>query len=110
MFGWRAIFIALTIFGALCLLAIHFQLNESHDIQHEPPLRFRVVVRNYLNLFESKTFVGYTLAGGLAIAGMFAYVAGSPFVVTTLYAVILPHFGWAFGFNVIGLAGACQFN
>lgn len=110
MFGWRAIFIALTIFGALCLLAIHFQLNESHDIQYEPPLQFKVVARNYLNLFESRSFVGYTLAGGLAIAGMFAYVAGSPFVVTTLYGVSPAHFGWVFGFNAIGLIGASQLN
>jgi len=110
VFGWRAIFIALTVFGALCLVAIHFQLGESHDIQHEPPLQVKIVARNYLDLFESKSFVGYTLSGGLAIAGMFAYVAGSPFVVTTLYGVSPAHFGWVFGLNAIGLIGASQIN
>jgi DHA1 family bicyclomycin/chloramphenicol resistance-like MFS transporter len=93
-----------------CLVAIHFQLGESHDIQHEPPLQLKVVARNYLDLFESKSFVGYTLSGGLAIAGMFAYVAGSPFVVTTLYGVSSAHFGWVFGLNAIGLIGASQIN
>jgi len=110
LFGWRAIFLVLTIIGSLCFLMIYLRLDESHDTTHEPPLQITVVASNYYRLFASRSFVGYTLSGGLAIAGMFAYVAGSPFIITALYEIPPQHFGLVFGLNAIGLIGASQLN
>ena len=109
-FGWRAIFFLLAAFALACLLAIRFGLAESHDIRHEPPMNLVRVVRGYAGLFANRPFLGYTLSGGLAMAGMFAYIAGSPFVLIQLGGIPAERFGWAFGANALGFVAASQVN
>jgi MFS transporter, DHA1 family, multidrug resistance protein len=109
-FGWRAMFFLLAAFALACLLAIHFGLRESHDIRHEPPLSLGAVLRGYGGLCASRPFLGYSLSGGLAMAGMFAYIAGSPFVLIELGGIPAAHFGWAFGANALGFVAASQLN
>jgi DHA1 family bicyclomycin/chloramphenicol resistance-like MFS transporter len=108
--GWRAIFFLLLAFALACLLAIRFGLAESHDIRHEPPLNGERIARDYASLFASRAFLGYTLSGGLAMAGLFAYIAGSPFVLIQLGGIAPQHFGWAFGINALGFVAASQLN
>lgn len=108
--GWRAIFFLLLAFALACLLAIRFGLQESHDIRHETPLNAPRIARDYAGLFASRAFLGYTLSGGLAMAGMFAYIAGSPFVLIQLGGIAPQHFGWAFGINALGFIAASQLN
>jgi len=108
--GWRGIFCVLALFGAACLLAIRFGLAESHDTRHEPPLKLLTVLGNYAHLLRNKAFLGYALGGGLAMSGMFAYIAGSPFVLINLYGIAPQHYGWFFGVNAFGLIGSSQLN
>lgn len=108
--GWRAIFLLLFAFALACLLAIRFGLPESHSTRHEPPLNALRMARDYASLFASRAFLGYTLSGGLAMAGMFAYIAGSPFVLIQLHGIPPAHFGWAFGINALGFVAASQIN
>lgn len=108
--GWRAIFFLLVAFALAILTALHFGLTESHDTRHEPPLQMMQVMRNYAGLFASRLFIGYSLSGGLAMAGMFAYIAGSPFVLIQLGGIAPEHFGWAFGANAFGFIAASQLN
>lgn len=108
--GWRAIFLVLASFALACLLAVRFGLAESHDVRHEPPLHLGRVVAGYLGLFGNRAFLGYTLSSGFAMAGMFAYIAGSPFVMIQLGGVSQAHFGWFFGANALGFVIASQVN
>jgi DHA1 family bicyclomycin/chloramphenicol resistance-like MFS transporter len=108
--GWRAIFFLLLAFALACLPAIRLGLAESHDIRHEPPLNGERIARDYAGLFASRAFLGYTLSGGLAMAGLFAYIAGSPFVLIQLGGIAPQHFGWAFGINALGFVAASQLN
>ena len=110
LWGWRAIFMVLAAFGALCLVAITFGLSESHSTKHEPPLRLIGVLRNYGLLFRNRAFLGYALGGGLSMSGMFAYIAGSPFVLIDLYGIPPQHYGWFFGANAFGLIASSQLN
>jgi MFS transporter, DHA1 family, multidrug resistance protein len=107
---WRAIFLVLLAFALACLAAIRFGLPESHGIAHEPPLNARRIADDYASLFRSRAFLGYTLSGGLAMAGMFAYIAGSPFVLISLGGIAPENFGWAFGINALGFIVASQLN
>lgn len=107
---WRALFLVLAGFGALCLLAIARGLPETHDTRHEPPLRLRRVAGNYAYLLHQRAFVGYVISAGLARAGMFAYIAGSPFLLIQFYGVAPEHFGWFFGANALALILASQVN
>ncbi|MEW6131925.1 MAG: Bcr/CflA family multidrug efflux MFS transporter [Pseudomonadota bacterium] len=108
--GWREIFLLLALYGAIACLAVYRGLPETHDIRHEPPLRPARVAADYGRLLMSRGFIGYTLAGGLAFAGMFAYIAGSPFVLIQLYGIPAEHFGWVFGANALGFVVASQVN
>ena len=107
--GWQSIFLALSLFSAGCLLAISFGLPESMpaDMPRQP---LSGAFRQYLRLFADRVFIGHALTGGTAIAGMFAYIAGSPFVFIKLYGVPAEHYGWLFGANAAGFILIAQVN
>lgn len=107
--GWQSIFIALALFGALCLLAVALWLPETLA-GDAPAAPLRGAVGEYLRLFADLPFLGYALTGGFAVSGMFAYIAGSPFVFIQLYGVPAEHFGWLFGANALGFILAAQLN
>ncbi|WP_339546547.1 multidrug effflux MFS transporter [Pseudomonas sp. RA_35y_Pfl2_P32] len=107
--GWQSIFIALTAFSALSALAVALGLPESLPA-NQPRQPLSGALRQYGRLLADKIFLGHALTGGIAIAGMFAYIAGSPFVFIKLYGVPPEHFGWLFGINAAGFILVAQLN
>jgi DHA1 family bicyclomycin/chloramphenicol resistance-like MFS transporter len=108
--GWRAIFALLALYGAGSLWAVYRLLPETHDTRHAPPLRLGRVLSDYGHLLASRSLLGYTLVSALAFAGMFAYIAGSPFVLMQLYGIPVEDFGWLFGLNALGFVVLSQVN
>lgn len=109
LYGWQSIFIMLTLFSALSALAVALGLPESLPA-NQPRQPLSGALRQYGRLLSDKIFLGHALTGGIAIAGMFAYIAGSPFVFITLYGVPAEHFGWLFGSNAAGFILVAQIN
>lgn len=107
---WRTIFWALAGFGLLCLLLVSFRLRESHVPAPGAKLRLWPSLVGYGRLLSDRTYMGYALCGGLSLAGMFGYIAGSPYVIIELYGLSSTDYGWIFGANAIGLIGASQVN
>ncbi len=111
-FGWRAIFGILMAFGVSCLIAAASGLRETLPKQarsrHAHPIRG--ALRVYGQLLADRRFNGYALAGGIAQAGLFTYISGSPFVFIKLYGVPEQAYGLFFGVNAIGFIGASQLN
>mgnify|MGYP006167453409 CR=1 FL=1 len=107
--GWQSIFLVLSLFSAACLLAVSLGLPESlpADMPRQP---LSGALRQYLRLLNDRVFLGHALTGGIAIAGMFAYIAGSPFVFIELYGVPAEHYGWLFGSNAAGFVIMAQVN
>ena len=107
--GWQSIFLVLTIFSALVGLAVALGLPESlpAEVPRQP---LSGALRQYARLLSDPVFFGHALTGGIAIAGMFAYIAGSPFVFINLYGVPAEHFGWLFGTNAAGFILVAQVN
>jgi DHA1 family bicyclomycin/chloramphenicol resistance-like MFS transporter len=68
------------------------------------------VLRLYGSLLANRQFMAPVLAGALISAGMFAYIAGSPFVFMAIFGVSPAHFGLFFGSNALGLIAASQIN
>lgn len=107
--GWQSIFLALTGFSALAAVAVALGLPESlPDSVPRQPLSG--ALRQYGRLIADPIYLGHALTGGLAVAGMFAYIAGSPFVFIKLYGVPAEHFGWLFGTNAAGFILVAQVN
>ncbi len=109
LYGWQSIFIALTLFSALAATAVALGLPESMPAD-QPRLPLSGVLRQYGRLLSDRVFLGHALTGGIAIAGMFAYIAGSPFVFIQLYGVPAEHYGWLFGSNAAGFILVAQVN
>jgi len=108
--GWRSIFWALAVFGGLCLAGALLWLPETRSQRATTRGGVGGAVTAYGQLLADRRFLGYTLAGGFAQAGMFAYISGSPVVFIDLYGVPAQHYGWLFGFNALGLIVASQLN
>jgi len=108
-YGWQWIFIILTLFSALSTLAVALGLPESMPA-HQPRQPLSGGLRQYGRLLRDTRFLGYALSGGIAMAGMFAYIAGSPFVFIKLYGVPAEHYGWLFGSNAAGFILMAQVN
>ena len=109
VYGWQAIFIVLTGFSALAALAVALGLPESlpANVPRQP---LSGALRQYSRLLKDREYLGHALTGGIAMAGMFAYIAGSPFVFIKLYGVPAEHYGWLFGSNAAGFILVAQIN
>lgn len=108
-FGWQAIFLILSLFGAACFIAVYWGVAET-QVRAAPPLSFRKVGADYLRILRHQRFMAYALAGGSAQAGMFAYITASPFVFIDYFKVAPDHYGWLFGANAFGLIAGSQLN
>ena len=108
--GWRVIFVVLTLFGLACLFASWRYLSETRPANTVASASIGAALRVYLNLLHDRRFIGYVLTGGLAHAGMFAYITGSPHVFIEVYGVSAQNFGWLFGLNALGLIASSQMN
>ena len=108
--SWRGVFVVLALFGIAILTVTALALPETL-----PPERRRnggVVgtLRDYGRLFSDRTYLGLIFVAGLAMAAMFAYVAGSSFVFQEQYGMSEQQFGFVFGAGAVGLITATQFN
>ncbi|HEY8551437.1 MAG TPA: multidrug effflux MFS transporter [Vicinamibacterales bacterium] len=109
--GWRAIFWLLAIFGVVCTAGVALWLPETRPgAGIAAPLSLRSVARTYAALLRDPVFTGYALAGGVASAGMFAYIAGSPFLFVERHGFSPGQFAILFGLNAAGLIAASQIN
>lgn len=107
--GWQWIFILLTFFSAACLAAVALGLPESMPADR-PRQPLSGALGAYGRLLLDRVFIGHAITGGIAMAGMFAYIAGSPFVFIKLYGVPAEHYGWLFGSNAAGFILMAQVN
>jgi DHA1 family bicyclomycin/chloramphenicol resistance-like MFS transporter len=78
--GWRWVFGVMALIGGLLLLGVHYVLPETKEPNTNVSLKIKHILPGYLTLLHNRTFLIYTLAGGISYAGMYAYIAGSPFV------------------------------
>ena len=108
--GWRVIFLVLSGFGVLCFVLVYFGLGESLPAERRNRRGLGAVLRSYGGLLGDGRYIGFTVAGGLASAAMFAYISGSPFVFIELNGVPPERFGLLFGINALGLIAASQLN
>lgn len=109
-FQWRAVFWVLTAAGVVGLTGAIWRLPETHRSENTRSLALKSVAGSYYFLLKDRTFVGYALTGALSLAGLFAYIVGSPFVFIQLFHVAANHFGFFFGVNALGFILAAQIN
>ncbi|MFF2525762.1 multidrug effflux MFS transporter [Streptomyces liangshanensis] len=107
---WRGIFVVLTVVGALLTFVVWKWLHETLPEERRHSGGVGEALRTMRGLLADRVFIGYTLAGGLAFAALFAYVAASPFVVQEIYGASPQVFSLLFGINSVGLIAVGQIN
>ena len=105
---WRGIFLVLAGFGAVLLLAGWFGIRETLPPQRRVVGGFGRTLHDYNTLVHDRFFVGCALSSGLAGASMFAYIAGSTFVLQRIYGMSPQGFSLIFGCISLGLVAAAQ--
>ena len=107
---WRGIFLVLTIVTALLWLGAALALPETLPAARRSAGSFAGTLNIFGQLIRDTPFVGYAVAAGLAFGAMFAYIAGSPFVLQGIFHVSPQTFSLIFGMNAAGFVLASQIN
>jgi DHA1 family bicyclomycin/chloramphenicol resistance-like MFS transporter len=106
--GWKAIFLSVATAGTLALIGVYFRVPET--LPAAQPLSMDYVLKTYRGLLADRLFLGSTLATGFSSAGMFAYIAGAPFVFINLFGMRPDRFAWLFGLNAAAVVIGAQVN
>jgi DHA1 family bicyclomycin/chloramphenicol resistance-like MFS transporter len=108
--GWRAIFWALAAYGSGLAVVVTLLLRESLPPERRRRDSLLGILSVYGRMLSNRRFMGLTLAGVVPMAGMFAYIAGSPFVFMEFHGVSPRNYGFFFGANAVGIMAASQLN
>lgn len=109
-YGWASVFVVLAAVTAAVLLLVVLRLPESKPADPKVSLRPGAIFTGFANVMREPQFATYAFAGAVAAAGLFAYLAGSPFVFMQLYGVSEQQYGWIFALIAAGLIGCSQLN
>lgn len=109
-FGWHSIFLVLAAIGVTALLFVYFKLPTGSVPDASLSLMPRQIVGGFLDVAKVPQFYTYAFAGAIASSGLYAYIAGSPFVFMEIYRVSDRQYGWIFATIALGLIGASQVN
>lgn len=108
--SWRGVFVVLAVLALLLIVFAARAVPETLSPEHRRPLGLRSTLRTYGGLLRDRTFVGLVLVAGLAMAGLFGYVAGSSFVFQEEFGLNEQQFGLVFGAGALFLIGGTQLN
>jgi DHA1 family bicyclomycin/chloramphenicol resistance-like MFS transporter len=108
--GWKYIFVTLACIAAVILAAVHFALPEGRPADKALSLLPGPIITGFWNVFKEPQFYTYAFTGAIASSGLYAYIAGSPFVFMELYKVSERQYGWIFAVIALGLIGCSQLN
>lgn len=109
-FGWHSVFIVLAIITLLIVVCVYFILPQGRKADPSISLKPRAVLGNFYTVIRQPQFLIYTLAGGLASAAPFAYIAGSADVFMNLYGSSEQEYGWIFAVVASVIIGSTQLN
>ncbi|MGN6871807.1 MAG: multidrug effflux MFS transporter [Solirubrobacteraceae bacterium] len=106
--SWRGIFVVLAAIGVPLLMATLAWLPETLPPDRRHGGGLRATVRTFGRLVTDRSFIVPASSFGLAAAVLFAYIAGSSFVLEDVYGVSPQMFSLVFAVNSAGLIGMSQ--
>ncbi|HEY0492634.1 MAG TPA: Bcr/CflA family multidrug efflux MFS transporter [Candidatus Dormibacteraeota bacterium] len=108
--SWHGIFVVLAIVTGILFLGALVWLPETLPLHLRREGSLRDTIRTFRRLGADTRFIGYAVSAGLAFGAMFAYIAGSPFVLQAIYHISPQTFALIFGLNALGFVITSQVN
>ncbi|MFN2744759.1 MULTISPECIES: multidrug effflux MFS transporter [Bacillus] len=105
---WNGVFLIIGLFGMIMILSVIFGIRESLSPENRTKGGFKETFASFGKLFGQRSFMGYALAQGLIVAGMFGYISASPFVLQDIYGLSAQAFSFCFALNGLGIIIAAQ--
>ncbi len=103
LFGWRAIFLVLTIYTAGLIFFCYRYLPESLPPQQRQQWSLATLISSYKAIFCSPSFHLQSATVAFNFAGLFLYVASAPVFLTQHLGLNAQQFGWQFIPMVAGI-------
>jgi DHA1 family bicyclomycin/chloramphenicol resistance-like MFS transporter len=108
--SWRGIFLALAMAGSGLLAIALWKVPETLPAVRRQAGSLRSTFRSMGVVARDRDFIAYTAVASLGFGAIFAYIAGSSFVLQGVYGVSPQLFGAIFGINAVGLVLGAQVN
>lgn len=100
--GWRALFVAIGIFGAILAAIALAGLPETLRRRDPTPLSVRAILRGFSGLMGHAEYRLAVALTAITYAGLFAFISGSSFVLQGVYGLDPLAYGLSFAFVVCG--------
>ena len=100
--GWRAPFAVLAAFSLMLAVLLALRLKETNRYRNRDALAPRVLAAAWRDVLRTPAFYAYTLANTMSYAGLFAFLAGSSFVLIGLFEMSTAAYGFSFAAAVSG--------
>jgi DHA1 family bicyclomycin/chloramphenicol resistance-like MFS transporter len=108
-FGWRAVFVAVTVVAVLGLLLVAGFLPETRLPADRIKVSIGNVLSGFAHLLRDRHFLALTFIGGLGMSSFFAFLASSSFIYIDHFGLTPTAYSVAFSANAVGFIGASQF-
>lgn len=99
---WRGLFVFLAVIGAGILVVTLRMFTETLPLDQRIRGGFSHTLRDFRLLVSDRVFAGAVLNQGFLYAALFAYLAGSTFVLQDVYGLTPLGYAAAFGLNSAG--------
>ncbi|HYC85435.1 MAG TPA: multidrug effflux MFS transporter [Chryseosolibacter sp.] len=108
--GWQSVFVTLSIITLIILILVYYLLPAGNAPDKSVSLLPASVLRNFYAVIRNRQFLLYCVAGGLASAAPFAFIAGSADVYINRYGTSEQVYGWIFALVGGTIIACAQLN
>ncbi len=108
--SWRGIFGLLAVAGLVLLAVAALRMPETLPVERRQGGELGETLRTFWALLRDRGFTGPLLALVLACAGLFGYLAGSPFLLQDVHGLSAQAYSGVFAVNTIGLTALSQLS
>ncbi|MES2386086.1 MAG: multidrug effflux MFS transporter [Pseudomonadota bacterium] len=108
--GWRSVFWAVTVAGALGLVLLATSLPETRPPAQRADSNVGSALTAYGVLLRDRRFMGLVATGAFGISSFFVYLANSSFVLIDHYGLSPRQYSMAFAVNAASFIGVSQFT
>ncbi|MBO6633976.1 multidrug effflux MFS transporter [Parvibaculum sp.] len=97
LYGWKANFIAMALFGVVLVCIVATSLGETLPPARRQSAAPLAILRNYRRLLVDLRFLKYLAIACFCFSGLFAFISGSSFVLQGRYGLSPVVYGLCFG-------------